>query len=172
MRNNFRSTFVTVVFLVGCGGGASGVTVNAMPQGGNWTGVYFSPQYGEMQLVQNGSAVTGRYVKDERKGRFEGESNGDVLEFEWIENKHMVSNRATKTRGRGYFRYIVDPSNGEHLLKGRWGLGDDATNGGEWNAYKSKTREVDMFDSDASRSDDDEEFENDDSLETDDDDDF
>jgi hypothetical protein len=55
-----------------------------------------------------------------------------------------VSNRPQSTRGHGYFRYMVDPASGDHVLKGRWGLGDDDTDGGEWNAYKSKTREPDL----------------------------
>jgi hypothetical protein len=129
---------------VGCGGGGSTTPKSAaMPEGGNWSGVYFSPQYGEMHLVQNGSAVMGRYKKDERSGDIQGEAEGNLLEFEWIEYKALVSNRPQETKGHGYWQYLVDPNSGDHLLKGRWGLGDDNTAGGEWNAYRSRNREPD-----------------------------
>lgn len=130
-----------LLFGVGCGGPTASIEPRPMPDGGNYSGVYFSPQYGEMHLIQNGKAVHGEYKKDERSGKIAGEVDGDVLSFEWTEYKAMVSNRPTETRGRGYFRYIVDPSNGDHLLKGRWGIDDNDQNGGEWNAYKSKSRE-------------------------------
>jgi hypothetical protein len=39
---------------------------------------------------------------------------------------------------------MVDPSSGDHVIKGRWGLGDEDATGGEWNAYKSKTRQADL----------------------------
>jgi hypothetical protein len=129
--------------VVGCGGGDSGVTSAAMPEGGNWSGVYYSPQYGEMHLVQNGGAVTGRFKKDERSGDIQGEADGNLLEFEWVEYKAMVSNRPQETKGHGYFQYLVDPNSGDHVLKGRWGMGDDDKGGGEWNAYRSRNKEPD-----------------------------
>ena len=127
-----------------CGGGSSAIVPGNMPDEGTFTGVYHSTEYGEMHMVQDGSTVHGRYELDERRGTIQGEVEGDVLHFEWVENKAMVSNRPQETRGHGYFRYVIDASNGEHLLKGRWGLGDDDTNGGEWNAYKMKNREPDL----------------------------
>lgn len=117
-----------------------------MPEGGNFTGVYFSPQYGEMHMVQDGAHVRGRYTKDERKGKIVGELDGNVLSFEWSERKAMIANRPQETRGRGYFQYVVDPGNGEHKIMGRWGLEDDDHQGGAWNAYKSKTREPQLED--------------------------
>ena len=137
--------FWMVLALAGaCGGGSHSIVPGQMPADGSFTGVFFSTQYGEMHLIQDGSTVHGRYELDERVGTIQGEVDGDVLNFEWVEGKAMVSNRPTETRGHGYFRYVVDPSNGDHLLKGRWGLGDDNYNGGEWNAYKMKNREPDL----------------------------
>jgi outer membrane receptor protein involved in Fe transport len=57
------------------------------------------------------------------------------LQFEWTEYKAMVSNRPQVTRGHGFFRYLVDPSNDEHSLKGRWGLDDDNQNGVAYNGH-------------------------------------
>jgi hypothetical protein len=124
-----------------CGGGVPEVVAGPMPDGGNFTGVYFSPQYGEMNMIQNGSAVVGEFKQELRSGKIQGEASGDLLHFVWTERKAMVSNRAQETRGHGYFRYIVDKGNGDHLLKGEWGLGDAQAGGGPWNAYKAKTKE-------------------------------
>ena len=141
MNDMVKSVGWAVVLLVACGGGAASIKPGEMPQGGSYTGVYFSQQYGEMHLIQNGNAVHGEYKRDERAGTLAGEIDGDVLSFEWTELKAMVSNRPTETRGHGYFRYMIDPDSGDHVLKGRWGLGDDDESGGEWNAYKFKNRE-------------------------------
>lgn len=141
MRRQIRFGVLLVLWCVGCGGGAPEVKAGNMPSGGNFSGVYFSPQYGTMNLIQNGSAVVGEYASDMRSGKIQGEVQGDLLKFEWVENKAMVSNRATETKGHGYFRYVVDPSSGDHVIKGEWGLGDQQVGGGPWNAYKSKGKE-------------------------------
>ena len=145
MRSSFGFS-VVMWLLAACAGGGemADVKPGPMPAEGNFTGVYFSPQYGEMHLVQNGTAVVGKYKKDERSGSIQGEADGDVMKFEWKELKAMVSNRPSETIGHGYFRYMVDPANGDHVLKGRWGLDDSDTNGGEWNAYKSRKMEPDL----------------------------
>ena len=144
MPKAFYLGFLASSFLCACGGGSASIKPGAMPDGGHYTGVYFSPQYGEMHLIQNGSAVAGEFKKDERTGKMAGEVEGDVMAFEWTEFKAMVSNRPTETKGRGYFRYVVDPNSGDHVLRGRWGLGDEDSTGGEWNAYKSKSREPEV----------------------------
>ena len=144
MRSVFELSLLGVLLAIGCGGGGSSVSAGPMPAEGNFTGVYFSPQYGEMHVVQNGSAIAGKFKKDERSGDIQGEAEGDLARFEWTELKAMVSNRPQTTRGHGYFRYMVDANTGDHVLKGRWGMGDDDTNGGEWNAYKSRKLEPDL----------------------------
>jgi hypothetical protein len=142
-RNPARVAAALVLGVVwsACGGGPPPVVAKAMPAGGNFTGVYFSPQYGEMNLVQNGNAVVGEYKQEMRSGKIQGEITGDLLHFEWTEHKAMVSNRAQETRGHGYFRYVVDPANGDHVLKGEWALGEAEVGGGPWNGYKSKGKE-------------------------------
>lgn len=145
MRTSFGIGIVCWALAIGCGGGGNAeVVAGTMPENGTFTGVYYSPQYGEMHLVQNGNAVVGKFKKDERSGKIQGEAEGDVMRFEWTEYKAMVSNRPQETTGHGYFRYMIDASNGDHVLKGRWGLGDDDTGGGEWNAYKSRTGQPDL----------------------------
>jgi hypothetical protein len=139
-----RFGLFTAILLAGaCGGGAANVQAGPMPENGTYTGVYFSPQYGEMHLVQNGSAVHGKFKKDERFGEIQGEAEDNLLRFEWTEHKAMIANRPQETKGRGYFHYMVDPASGDHVLKGRWGI-EDESSGGEWNAYKSRSREPDL----------------------------
>jgi hypothetical protein len=145
MRSSFGFSVLLCLLSAACGGGnMAEVKAGPMPAEGNFSGVYFSPQYGEMHMVQNGSAVVGKYKKDEREGSIQGEAEGDLMRFEWKEMKAMVSNRPQETIGHGYFRYLVDPANGDHVLKGRWGLDDSDMNGGEWNAYKSRKLEPDL----------------------------
>jgi len=141
MRRQIQFGVVLALWCVGCGGGPPEIKAGNMPDGGNFSGVYYSPQYGTMNMIQNGNAVVGEYASDMRSGKIQGEVQGDLMRFEWVENKAMVSNRATTSKGRGYFRYIVDPSSGDHVLKGEWGLGDQEIGGGPWNGYKAKGKE-------------------------------
>jgi hypothetical protein len=126
--------------LLACGSSQPKIVAGNMPEGGSFTGVYFSPQYGQMDMVQNGSAVIGEYKQDERSGKIQGEVSGDLMKFEWVEKKAMVANRANEARGHGYFRYMIDKANGDHVLQGEWGLGDAQTGGGPWRAVKSKRK--------------------------------
>ena len=113
------------------------VVPHPMPAGCSFTGVYDSPQYGELHLVQTGESVYGRYQREGRWGQIDGELDGHVLRFEWTENDTAGRRLAS---GRGHFQYLVDPANGDHVLKGGWGLDDDES-GGEWNAYELTGRE-------------------------------
>ncbi len=144
MRTVIPTSVVTACLLTAaCGGGSAHLSAGPMPQGGTFTGVWFSPQYGEMQMMQTGNAVVGEYVKDERSGRIQGTAQGDLMRFEWTEERELVEGRPSVTRGRGYFRYSIDPS-GKHNLLGEWGIDDDETGGGDWNAYKMQNRRVTM----------------------------
>jgi hypothetical protein len=141
MRSQIRYGVLFALLWAGCGSGLPELKAGPMPSGGTFTGVDHSPQYGEMNMIQNGNSVVGEYKEDMRSGKIQGEAEGDLMRFEWTEEKAMVSNRAQETRGHGYFRYVVDPGNGDHVLKGEWGLGDQDRGGGPWNAYKSKGKE-------------------------------
>ncbi len=124
---------------IGCGGAGRRAPVKpqAMPSAGTFTGVYFSPQYGRMDMVQNGRAVVGTYVKDDRSGRIEGTAVGNLLRFEWTEQRELISGHPIETRGRGYFKYVADEDD-SHKLLGEWGHDERETGGGPWNAVKSK----------------------------------
>lgn len=124
--------------IAGCGGGV-GVPEGPMPEGGSYTGVWHSPQYGEMHLVQTDAQVIGEYTKDERQGRITGTVNGNVLRFEWSEERELIANVPSRTRGRGYFRYMIG-DDGDHYIRGEWGHDDSVSGGGEWNAVRDRRR--------------------------------
>ena len=132
------ATTILLVTALACGGSSAKVKQAPMPDGGTFTGVYHSPQYGEMHLVQTGGEVIGEYKKDERSGRINGTAEGNLMRFEWVESRELVANRPTVTKGRGYFQYMIDVANDDHVLKGEWGHGEDEIGGGPWNAWKSK----------------------------------
>jgi hypothetical protein len=133
------------LFVASCGGAQHArVSAGSMPPGGSFTGVWFSPQYGEMHMVENGATVIGRYTKDERTGRIQGSVEGDLMRFEWTENRELIVGRPVKTKGHGYFRIINDTAEGTWKLIGEWGNDDAETGGGQWNAVKSKSRKPDV----------------------------
>jgi hypothetical protein len=126
--------------IAGCGGGGVNIPEGPMPEGGSYTGVWHSPQYGEMHMVQTGSSVVGEYTKDERRGTIQGTVQGNVMRFEWSEAREMVAGRPVTTRGRGYFRYQIEGS-GDHIIMGEWGVDNNASGGGEWNAARDRRRQ-------------------------------
>lgn len=121
----------------GCGGGGrANVTAESMPAGGSFTGVWHSQQYGEMQMVQTGTQVVGCYVQNERRGRIQGSTQGNLMRFEWSERREMVVGRPSTTRGHGYFQYTADDVD-RHIV-GQWGHDDNETGGGPWSAVRDR----------------------------------
>jgi hypothetical protein len=125
----------------GCGGGINRANVSPgpMPDGETFTGVWHSPQYGDMQIVQTGNSVIGEYVHDERSGRIQGTVTGDLLRFEWTERRELVAGRPNTTRGRGYFRFQIGEDNDRYIV-GEWGHDDNETGGGPWRAVRDRRR--------------------------------
>jgi hypothetical protein len=131
--------------LQGCGGAAKhSIHVGNMPAGGTFTGVWFSPQYGEMHIEQSGTTAIGRYTKDERQGRLQGNVEGDVLRFEWKESRELIVGRPTETKGHGYFKIYKKEDEDTWNLQGEWGTDASESGGGPWTAVKSKARRPDV----------------------------
>jgi hypothetical protein len=130
--------FVMAAAACGGGGGRVALTPGAMPEGGQFGGVWNSPQYGRMDMVQTGSTIVGEYTKNERSGRIEGTAQGDLMRFTWTERRELVAGVPRVNRGRGYFRIVKD-AEGFKLL-GEWGHDDDETGGGPWNAVRTRWR--------------------------------
>jgi hypothetical protein len=130
-------------FLVGCSSGGPGDAKHAtikpgdMPEGGDWSGVYYSPFYGYLHLVKEGDSATGawRTAAGEKWGEVSGKINGNVLRFEWTEHTiGMVGPTATRS-GKGYFRYTVPKQAEAHEIVGEIGQGADEV-GEPWKAVK------------------------------------
>lgn len=136
--------------LLGCGASRHArVKTGPMPDGGTFTGVWFSPQYGEMHLIHNGATVVGRYNKDERRGRIQGGVEGNVMRFDWNERRELITGHPSISKGRGYFRLLRDEQEDNWKLIGEWGTDTYETGGGPWNAVKSKTRRPELSDDDS-----------------------
>jgi len=137
---------LALLLLGGCGGTEKVVTPGPMPQGGTFTGVWFSPQYGEMHMVQTGATVVGKYEKGERTGRIQGHVSGDLMRFQWTEKREMIVGRPTETVGRGYFRIFLDETEGVYKFLGEWGHDQEDMGGGPWNGVKSKKQRPNLGD--------------------------
>ncbi len=139
---------LALAFAGGCGGGSKLPPIHAksMPEGGSFTGVWFSPQYGELHLRQDGSTAIGRYTKDERAGKLQGSVEGDIMRFEWTEQRELIVGRPVQTKGHGYFRIIRDDAEDTWKIVGEWGHDAAERGGGPWNAVKSKTRKPELDD--------------------------
>lgn len=143
-RARIAVPILALAWVLGACGGSGQARIpdkGPMPDGGDFTGVWYSPEYGEMHLIQDGRAVRGWYQKNERTGTISGETHGNVLRFNWQEEREMVVGKPTTTRGRGYFVYdieVTDHGHDIHKVQGEWGLDGKDTGGGPWTATKSR----------------------------------
>lgn len=133
----------------GSSGAKSAIDVKAgdMPEGGEWTGVYYSPIDGYLHLTKDGSAVEAcwRKASGEEWGQFHGEASGDLVTFEWkVTVIGLVGPGSTK-EGKGYLRYTVPSDNRPHEVKGETGLGD-SNSGTSWEAVKQENMIPDCSD--------------------------
>jgi hypothetical protein len=128
-----------------CGGAAEAlpVEVRPMPEDGTFTGVWNSPQIGELHMVQTGQSVIGEYRRNERRGQIQGRVTGDVMRFEWRQERSLVPGRPSVRTGRGYFQFEVGGDE-RHYILGRWGHGESMLDGGEWRAVRNRTREPEL----------------------------
>lgn len=125
---------------IGCGNKADhpAIVAGEMPVGAEWRGVYYSPTYGSLHLVEEGDNIKGRWrtTGGEAWGELTGKADGNLLRYEWIEHKIGLVGPSATSSGRGYFKY-VKPSSGvdPDEIKGEWGL-NDAETGNPWTATK------------------------------------
>jgi hypothetical protein len=130
----------SAIGLVGCssGGGAKNAKVASgpMPEGEQWTGVYYHPVFGYLHMQEEGSNVIARWKRTDHSywGELSGTTTGNVLHYTWKEHKIGMVGASATTHGKGYFVYTVNKENiGE--LHGEYGLNDDETGSG-WNNVK------------------------------------
>ncbi len=121
----------------------------AMPAGQTFTGVYRSPQIGDIEIVQTGDSVAGRYEYDRAschvRARIEGTVSGNLLRFNWRED-HRPCGRIQPVIGRAFFIYHLEETDGiqRGRLFGRWGYQEDDQSGGSWTAFKQMNRQPTM----------------------------
>ena len=127
--------------IFGCGGSQK-PKAGPLPEGATFYGVWQSPQYGNMHMCQSGKQVIGDYVKHERAGRIQGDIDGDLLIFQWEDRRELVSGKPQIRRRRGYFRIQIG-EDGDQYVKGEWGMDDDLSGGGPWNAVKLRRGQPD-----------------------------
>jgi hypothetical protein len=127
--------------ILGCGGSQK-PKAGPLPEGATFYGVWQSPQYGNMHMCQSGKQVIGDYVKHERAGRIQGDIDGDLLIFQWEDRRELVAGKPQIRRGRGYFRIQIG-EDGDQYVKGEWGMDDDLSGGGPWNAVKLRRGQPD-----------------------------
>jgi hypothetical protein len=137
--------------LTGCGGsGSGGKTANvkseSMPDGGSWTGVYYSPLYGWLHLVEDGNNVNGKWLRPRRDrwGKLQGSVDGNVLRFTWEEFEYgLVGPNSTKS-GKGYLVYKRPPgTNVDDQVEGELGRGLDEV-GQPWDGVKQRNVKPDL----------------------------
>lgn len=116
--------------LMNCAGQQHVPKPQPMPVGKNFTGVWYSPQFEHMHLRQTGDKVSGIYTY-KSGGRIEGEVDGNVLVFNWIEPGDKEKARRTM-KGRGYLQLVQEGDTTK--LVGEWGYSDNVTGGGPWKA--------------------------------------
>jgi hypothetical protein len=143
LLNLFISGSVVATLSLGlsaCGGPAPKVaTVQAgdMPEGGDWTGVYFDQTNGYLHIVKEGDTVSGKWrtAAGDSWGEMSGKVTGNLYKYEWKEHRiGLVGPSATRS-GKGYFVYSIPKEGEAHAIDGQWGLGMDET-GMKWKGVK------------------------------------
>ncbi|MFU8805988.1 MAG: hypothetical protein ACNA8W_19410 [Bradymonadaceae bacterium] len=101
-----------------------------MPPGGNFSGLWYSPHFEHMYLLQSGDTVRGVYAYREG-GRLEGTVEGNLLKFEWTD----PGSREHARRGMSGHGYLQLTRDGESMrLVGQWGHDEKYTGAGPWEA--------------------------------------
>jgi hypothetical protein len=107
-----------------------------MPDGQSWSGVYYNPIYGYLHVLEHDAKVWGRYAWTNRSrwGEIQGEADGNVLRFTWVEHEIGPVASGDAHGGKGRFVYVVRGD--AAALQGAFGVGDDESGAGEWDAVK------------------------------------
>ncbi|MCA9537463.1 MAG: hypothetical protein KC620_01165 [Myxococcales bacterium] len=128
---------LTAPFFLACSAGPD-TTVRPGPPipGLNLSGKWYSAEFGDMRLVQNGNDVTGTYEHPrgpDHNGRVKGRVEGDLLRIEWVQPGNPIA-AVQPLRGRAWFRL----KQGGNFMEGQWGYDDSESDGGPWKAEKSQ----------------------------------
>jgi hypothetical protein len=136
---------------VGCdknksSGKTATVDSGPMPDGADWTGVYYSPLYGHLHLVSSGNLVEGKWQRPRKGqwGKLTGNTEGNVLHFDWVEYVDGLVGPNSKKEGKGYLVYRrPDGENVDDVIEGETGRGEDEV-GAPWEAIKQRNVNPDL----------------------------
>lgn len=145
------TTLATTVTLSGCGESATApktatVQPGDMPDGAEWSGVYFSELYGHLHLVQEGTSITGKWMRPQRDrwGELHGTAVGDLIRFEWTERVVGRVGPGGTRSGKGYLKYTRPAGdNVDDQIAGEIGTGADEV-GEPWDAVKQRNMMPDL----------------------------
>lgn len=116
------------------------VKAGDLPEGGDWSGVFYSPLYGYLHLVKEADIVSGKWrtTNGDKWGELSGTVTGDLLKYKWVEHRIGMIGPGSTTEGHGYFKYLVPPGENEnHEIKGEWGL-EKSEIGNRWEAVRQR----------------------------------
>ena len=103
------------------------VQAGDLPEGGDWSGVYYDQTNGNLHLVHEGDTVSGKWrtTAGDAWGEMSGKVTGDLLKYDWKEHRiGMVGPSATRN-GRGYFQV-------QRAEEGRGSRDSRASSGSAW----------------------------------------
>ena len=152
LRKVSRFSFLALsasLLIVGCGpkdeAKHANVKAGSMPEGQEWQGVYYSPLYGYLHIVADGSSVNGgwRTAAGDAYGEMAGTTEGNLLKYEWKERRIGAVGADAVKKGKGYFLYTVPVAGEAAQIKGEWGLGESDA-GNTWEAVKQKNMPPDL----------------------------
>lgn len=112
------------------------VKAGEMPQGEEWTGVYYSTVFGNLHLIEEGNGIVGRWqrVTKSHWGSLEGTRDGNLFRYTWKEHQYGQVGPQSVTSGKGYFVFKIGP-NGTPEIHGEYGTSNDEV-GSAWDAIK------------------------------------
>lgn len=136
---------------MGCGNATTkaktaNVKPGSMPDGADWTGVYYSPLFGYLHLEQEGNLVTGRWQRPRKGqwGKMQGNADGNLLRFDWEEFIDGLVGPNSRKSGKGYFVYRrPEGDNVDDVIEGEVGRGEDEV-GIAWEAIKQRNVKPDL----------------------------
>ncbi len=142
---------LTVFSAIGCGESTpdaktANVTAGAMPDGGDWDGVYYDMLFGYLHLVADGNLVKGKWQRPRKGqwGQLTGNIDGNLMRFDWEEYIDGLVGPNSRKKGKGYFVYTrPEGENVDDIIEGEVGRGADEV-GTEWRAIKQRNVKPDL----------------------------
>jgi hypothetical protein len=101
----------------------------------NLSGDWFSPEFGTMNIKQDGIAISGEYedrFSKDRNGHFRGVIKGDIVRLTWIQPGNPKAAIMPK-KGMAWLRVKKRGA----ALEGEFGYDNSHDDGGLWTATKS-----------------------------------